>query len=63
MGGPGSGRRKGGGKSSLSKSGGTPGTFSVSISKMRAKKMPKEIKKAGINSSKYKKWVYDNWKS
>lgn len=36
-------------------------SFSLNISKVRSVKMPKSIKKAGIDSVSYKKWVKKNW--
>lgn len=65
MGGPGSGRKKGGGsKSSIKK----PETFSISTTKMRATPIPKALKKkfakeGGVNSPAYKAWVKKNWRS
>jgi len=49
----------GGSKSSL---GSIPGTFAVNPAKMMANRLPKDIKKAGIDSPKYKEWVYNNWR-
>ena len=63
MGGPGSGRRPGGG---AKKSSG--GTFSVSPAKMKSVKIPKALKKkwaksGGVNNPEYKAWVKKNWAS
>ncbi len=54
MGGPGSGRKRTGGIS-------RPETFSVNPNKVRSAKLPKSIKKAGINSLAYKNWIKKNW--
>jgi len=64
MGGPGSGRKKGSGKSSTKKA----ETFSVSTSKMKAKPIPANLKKkwaksGGVNNPEYKAWIKKNWKS
>lgn len=55
MGGPGSGRRRSGGGPKR------PQSFSLNVNKMRSVKMPKNVKKAGINSESYKNWIYKNW--
>jgi len=53
------GRFTGGGGSSKSKS--IPSTFQLDLNKMKANKLPKELKKGSIDSPAYKKWIYKNW--
>ena len=38
-----------------------PDTFGISLEKMQKNKLPKDVKSAGIDSEKYKQWIWENW--
>ena len=39
----------------------TPATFQLDVNKMKKNKLPKELKKGGVDSPAYKEWIYKNW--
>lgn len=68
MGGPGSGRRPSGSskkksysESKVAQSFKEGKSFSLNLGKMKTVKMPKNIKKAGIDSVAYRNWIKKNW--